>query len=145
VQNIENIACQKLNSAVYCPMIKTLNDIRSTHKLSDPKTVKTKLDLNYTKFPETACTIPAGTEVQVHFSEVNHGKIYFEYNGSLRVASVINAHKYFTGFRKCPSINSIQKMEWDRGGCMTCTGKFVEPDGTGSDGSPSWMLVIGII
>ena len=126
-------------------MIKTLNDIRPTHKLSAPKTVKTKVELKYSKFPETACTIPAGTELQVHFSEVNPGKIYFEYNGSLRVGTVYHAHKFFTGFSKPPSLNTLQKWEWDSGTCKTPTGHKVEPDGHGPDGSPAWMLVMGVI
>jgi hypothetical protein len=127
-------------------MIKTrINDIRTSHQLSAPKTVKNKVDLTYSKFPETACTIPAGTELEVHFSESRPGKLYFEYNGSVRVATVSNAHKFFTGFRKCPTINRIQRLEWDSGACMTCTGHKVEPDGHGPDGSPSWMLVLGVI
>ena len=127
-------------------MIKTrINDIRTSHQLSAPKTVKTRQDLVYSKFPETACTIPAGHELEIHFSETSPSKLYFEYNGSVRTARVSNAHKNFTGFRKAPSINSIQKLEWDSGACMTCTGHKVEPDGFGPDGSPSWMLVLGVI
>ena len=125
--------------------MKTLNDIRPDHKLSAGKTVKTKQPLTYSKIPETACVIPAGTELTVYFSEKRPDRIFFEYNGALRSATVVNAHIGFTGFRKCPSLNSIQKMESERGGCMTCTGKFVEPDGCGDDGSPSWMLALGLI
>jgi hypothetical protein len=127
-------------------MTKTrINDIRTSHQLSAPKTVKTRQELTYSKFPETACTIPAGTKLEVHFSEARPGKLYFEFNGSVRVATISNAYKNFTGFRKCPSLNSIQKMEWNDGACMTCTGHKVEPDGYGPDGSPSWMLVLGVI
>jgi hypothetical protein len=127
-------------------MTKTrINDIRTSHQLSIPKTVKTRQELVYSKFPETACTIPAGIELEVYFSEARPGKLYFEFNGSVRVATVSNAHKFFTGFRKCPSLNSIQKLEWEKGACMTPTGHKVEPDGFGPDGSPSWMLVLGVI
>lgn len=126
--------------------MKTLNDIRTEYKLSNnPKLVKTKQTLTYSKFPETACVIQPGTELAVYFSEVNPSRIYFEYNGALRVSSIINAHKYFTSFHKCPSINSIQKMESERGGCKTCLGSFVEMDGYDQFGAPSWMLTLGVI
>jgi len=126
-------------------MIKTLNDVRLAYKLSAPKTVKTKCDLTYAKIPETACTIPAGTELQVHFSETFSSKLFFEFNGALQSDYVVDAHKKFTGFSKCPSLRSIEKTENERGGCKTPTGYFVEPDGHGPDGSPSWGLVAGLI
>jgi hypothetical protein len=125
--------------------MKTLNDIRPTHKLSAPLTVKTKQLLTYSKFPETACVIPTGTDLQVHFSETRPDRIFFEYDGFLRVARVISAFKFFTKFRKCPSARSLEKTESERGGCMTCLGNFVEPDGYDQFGAPSWMLVIGVI
>lgn len=125
-------------------MIKTLNDIRSTHKLSAPKTVKTKVELKYSKFPETACTIPAGTELQVHFSETNPGKIYFEYNGSVRVGTVYHAHKFFTGFSKPPGDKALENMVMDSV-AKSATGGRCEPDGYSSDSAPSWLLVLGLI
>lgn len=45
---------------------------------------------------------------------------------------------------KAPSIKSLEA--WDaRGGCKTPTGKWTEPDGYGSDGSPSWLMAMGMI
>jgi hypothetical protein len=125
--------------------MKTLNDIRTEYKLSAPKSTRTKVALNFSKFPKTACVIPAGTELQVYFSEVRPNRFYFEYNGAIRTATIARAHKFFTGFRKCPRLRTVEKTESERGGCYTCTGKFVEPDGFGPDGSPSWLLVMGII
>ena len=125
--------------------MKTLNDIRNEYKLSAPKSTRTKAALNFSKFPETACVIPAGTELEVYFSEVRPSRFYFEYAGAIRTATIERAHKFFTGFRKCPSLNSIQKMESERGGCMTCLGNFTEPDGFGPSGEPSWMLALGLI
>jgi hypothetical protein len=53
-----------------------------------------------------------------------------------------NAHKYFGApFTKPPSIATLQK--WDAAGiARTVTGHKTEPDGTGPDGSPSWMLIL---
>jgi hypothetical protein len=43
-----------------------------------------------------------------------------------------------------PSFNTIEKWGMD-GICKTPTGKRVEPDGHGPDGSPSWLLALGLI
>jgi len=45
---------------------------------------------------------------------------------------------------KAPSMKSLERWNWD-GICKTPTGKRVEPDGYGPDGSPSWLLVFGLI
>ena len=50
----------------------------------------------------------------------------------------------FEGF-KAPSVKTMEKWEWDRGGCKTPVGTMVEPDGVDPDGWPSWMLIMGII
>ena len=43
-----------------------------------------------------------------------------------------------------PSLATLQAWEAD-GICETPTGYRVEPDGHGPDGSPSWLLALGII
>ena len=43
-----------------------------------------------------------------------------------------------------PSLSTLQAWEAD-GICETPTGYQVEPDGHGPDGSPSWLLALGII
>ena len=45
---------------------------------------------------------------------------------------------------KSPSVASLEKWSCDSV-CKSVTGKRVEPDGHGSDGSPSWLLVFGLI
>lgn len=45
---------------------------------------------------------------------------------------------------KAPSFNTLEKWGMD-GIAKTPTGKRVEPDGYGDDGSPSWLLVFGVI
>jgi hypothetical protein len=53
-------------------------------------------------------------------------------------------HKYITGFSKAPSISTMEKWS-DDGVAKSITGERVEPDGTGPDGAPSWMLALGYI
>ena len=55
-----------------------------------------------------------------------------------------NLGKYIKGFMKEPSLSTLKKWE-SEGYCKTVTGEIVEPDGIGSDGAPSWLLVLGYI
>lgn len=46
--------------------------------------------------------------------------------------------------RTIPSQATLER--WDADGiCETPTGERVEPDGTGRDGVPSWLVVLGMI
>lgn len=90
-------------------------------------------------------SIPAGTRVHVDFSPKLHSSnIFITIGDEVKISQVVNAHNWLRGFRKCPSINTLQKQD-SNGIVSTVTGKRVEPDGFSYDGSPSWMLVIGII
>lgn len=55
-----------------------------------------------------------------------------------------NLPHFFKGF-KAPSVKTMEKWDWDKGGCKTPAGTMVEPDGVDPDGWPSWMLIMGII
>jgi len=50
---------------------------------------------------------------------------------------------YVKGFKK-PSLQTMERW-MDDGIAKSITGKKCEPDGYGSDGSPSWLLVLGLI
>ena len=51
---------------------------------------------------------------------------------------------FLTKFKSEPSIKTM--FNWSNTGiARTITGKKCEPDGYGNDGSPSWMLVLGVI
>jgi hypothetical protein len=52
-------------------------------------------------------------------------------------------HKYFN-IAKCPTLNTMERWS-DDGVARSVLGKRVEPDGHDAYGSPSWMLVVGII
>ncbi len=109
------------------------------------KTVSLRRELSYQKH-EFPCVVPVGTYVTLYFSEKVPSRVYFDFGGHLRATRVVNASKTFSGgFTKEPSSKSMQKWEWEGGFCKTVTGHKTEPDGFGPDGSPSWMLALGLI
>ena len=110
------------------------------------KSVATRRELSYSKH-EFPCVVPVGTYLTLYFSEKVPSRIYFDYEGHLRCTRTANASKTFAGggFIKQPSTRTMEKWEWDGGFCKTVTGLKTEPDGWGYDGSPSWMLVLGLI
>lgn len=110
--------------------------------------VVTLRDLNYTK-SDKPTSIPAGTKLDLHFSDNLHFRAIFTHNGISRRLMVSNLHasvKATNGvkFHKMPSMNRLEKMSND-GVCTTVTGERVEPDGVAADGSASWLLVMGVI
>lgn len=46
--------------------------------------------------------------------------------------------------KKVPSMSSLARWG-DNGNCKSVMGEVVEPDGTDSYGSPSWLIVKGLI
>jgi len=52
--------------------------------------------------------------------------------------------KYVTGFDR-PSQSDLEGWVSDDGGCETVSGDWVEPDGWGPDGAPSWLLALRMI
>jgi hypothetical protein len=91
--------------------------------------------------------IPVGTNVNVIFKD--GGTVCELAGGSaggipvtmkLRCSSL---PRYFTKF-KAPSLKTMEKWSND-GVAKSMLGQVVEPDGYDSEGSPSWMLVAGII
>ena len=46
--------------------------------------------------------------------------------------------------KKQPSLSSLSRWE-SNGNCKSLLGETVEPDGTDSYGSPSWLLFLGLI
>jgi ribosomal protein L37E len=97
------------------------------------------------KFSSTV--IPEGTELVVFFSNKIHGKIFFRIIDDPKIFTVplSAAHKYLTGFNSPPSLKTLEKWTFDQAVVTTPTGKRVEADGVGPDGSPSWLLVMGMI
>ena len=96
-------------------------------------------------------SIPVGTNIDLSFHETRHNRAVFTHNGKKYALLVRNLYRTVkstdsphTSFYKEPSINKLEKMS-DDGICTTVTGDKVEPDGFGENGSPSWLLVMGLI
>ena len=117
-------------------------------KLSPPLRVTTKRDLNWNvKNPvdgKPAVTIPQGTQIEVHFSEVVPTRLFIKHGDRLLRIRLADAHKSVTGINKMPGLKTLEKYSNDSV-AKTPTGHRTEPDGYGPDGSPSWLLVMGLI
>lgn len=86
-------------------------------------------------------TIAANTVCGISFH--NNPVATLETNGrSIRVRCA-SLPKYFARF-KTPSLRTLEKA-MDEGICPSVTGARVEPDGYGPDGSPSWLIALGLI
>ena len=103
----------------------------------------TKADLNFSK---SGTVIQKGTTLEVFFDSKNNSRVYLDPPSvpSRRIIRLASAGKYLTGFNKIPTLTTLEKWN-DSGVCKTPTGHKVEPDGYGPDGSPSWLLVLGVI
>jgi len=66
-----------------------------------------------------------------------------DYHREPAVLSARRLESYVTGI-KTPSISTLERWSNDAV-ALTPTGKRVEPDGVATDGSPSWLLVLGYI
>jgi hypothetical protein len=83
--------------------------------------------------------IAVGTVCELSFTGENN---IVTVNGVYRL-SAGRLPRYFKKF-KAPSMKTLEKWS-DEGIAKSILGRRVEPDGYDSDGSPSWMLAIGII
>ena len=87
----------------------------------------------------------AGTPVHIDFCETRPGRIFVTVGETVYQTGLVNrANERFTGIGKPPGLRTLEKYNND-GIAKTVTGEKTEPDGYGSNGAPSWMLVIGII
>ena len=108
---------------------------------------QTKKDLTWTDKTtgQVVYSIPAGQHVHLWFSPKKHSnRAFIQHNGEVKVTRLENANSKFTKIIKAPSLRSLEKQDGD-GICKTVTGQRVEPDGFGCDGSPSWLLVLGLM
>ena len=94
---------------------------------------------------EVEFTIPTEMWVKVWFSPRKHSnRIFVEYGETVKVSRVENGSKWLKGFKKTPSFKSLEKQSYD-GVAKSVLGNRVEPDGFDQYGSPSWLLVAGVI
>ena len=88
---------------------------------------------------------PVGTVFELNWNREKHYSITFATNNGREVKlSTLRLHRYFN-VPKPPTLKTLEKWEFDSGTCKTVLGKKTEPDGTDEYGSPSWMLVMGVI
>lgn len=122
--------------------MKTFTERQTELKLNKLGVFTTKAGI---RFPKSGDTVPAGATVELHVSEQRPDRMYFRYaNDNPKTVQFQAAHKYFKGFGAPPTLRRLEKMGHD-GVVTTPTGHRTEPDGYGPDGSPSWMLVLGLI
>ena len=100
------------------------------------KTTTLKTDVRF----KDGTTFAAGTTVEISWEQ--DGKIHATIEGrSFNVSGrFLNKTKGF----KVPSMKTLERWA-DDCICKTITGKTVEPDGYGCDGSPSWLLALRMI
>ena len=125
-------------------MEKTIATETAALGLTPFKTCTTRRELVYSRsgIPET---IPVGTALALNWSTTEPGKVYFDYEGRMRGVRTEVMFNTFTGrFLKTPSVSTLERWS-NNGTCKTVTGQVTEPDGTGMDGSPSWLLILGMI
>lgn len=101
---------------------------------------KTKKELKWKDGTVTS----ANTPVHIDFSEKTAGRIYVTIGDVVYKTHLEKAHTGFTGLTKPPGVRTMEKWMSDAV-AKTVTGHRTEPDGYGVDGSPSWLLVVGII
>lgn len=104
-----------------------------------PVTVKKNITL------KDGTVIGAGTRGSLRFNEQSPRQAIVDFdtrpNTKLGVANLFD---YFgRPFMKVPSMSTLSRMA--DGLSKSVTGKTVEPDGYGPDGSPSWLLILGMI
>lgn len=88
--------------------------------------------------------IEQGTNVLVKFINDYMLELHVTNKDKKIIMKTIIAQYVLTKFRKEPSTEKL--FNWGNTGiAQSVTGKKCEPDGYGNDGSPSWMLVLGVI
>jgi hypothetical protein len=97
---------------------------------------------------KSGVTIPKGTPVEVKWLPEHDKGYYFAqivpegfdpYKTAIRTLFTV-----VSGFPKPPTMSTLDN--WVRNAkAKTPSGQSTEPDGWGNDGSPSWLLVMGLI
>ena len=90
--------------------------------------------------------LEVGEKGTLRFDEKNPrvAVIDFDTRPNTRLGSRLLESYFGRPFTKMPSMSALEKMSSDSI-AKSVTGKKVEPDGHGPDGSPSWLLVLGFI
>ena len=92
--------------------------------------------------------IPAGTKIEFVFVKKNssYGIKVIKMDSTVRSVPFLvgPSNQSISAIKPRPSMKTLEKYVSDSI-CATVTGKRTEPAGEGPDGSPSWLLVLGLI
>ena len=104
-----------------------------------PVTLKKKLSL------KDGTVIEAGEKGTLRFNEQTprQAVVDFDVRPNTRLGTRLLGDYFGRPFMKEPSMSALEDMS--DGIAKSVTGKKVEPDGYGPDGSPSWLLALGMI
>lgn len=62
-----------------------------------------------------------------------------------RLAKLAGLPEWARKTKSLPSLKTLERWHHEDGGCETPSGDMVEADGTGPDGAPSWLRLLGMI
>jgi hypothetical protein len=104
-----------------------------------PVTLKKKLSL------KDGTVIEAGEKGTLRFNEQTprQAVVDFDVRPNTKLGCRLLGDYFGRPFMKEPSMSALEDMS--DGIAKSVTGKKVEPDGYGPDGSPSWLLALGMI
>jgi len=86
--------------------------------------------------------VPVGTSCELQFQE--GASVCTVHAGSVKFRMQLTSLPFYFNKIKVPSLETAGK--WiDDGIARSILGKKVEPDGHDDEGSPSWLLVMGLI
>jgi hypothetical protein len=97
-----------------------------------------------TKEKKIIGTIPKGTSVNITIEQSTPYLMTVEANGVSIHTRSSNWNRYFKVNGKVPSDKTIEHWVCDSV-CKSLNGKSVEPDGWDTDGTPSWLLALGLM
>ena len=83
-------------------------------------------------------------KVALDFIEVTIAEGTEIHAGNILETNLTFKTRKFTTFFKPPTMKTLEKYSFDSV-AKSVTGKRCEPDGHGPDGSPSWLLALGMI
>ena len=89
--------------------------------------------------------LPEGKRFVIRWEETSIGprpRVIME--GTISEYSIAHSSAIKMMGKKAPSMSSLARWG-DNGNCKSVMGEVVEPDGTDSYGSPSWLIVKGLI
>ena len=113
--------------------------------LHSAKTASKKTTLSAELKLKDGTVYPKGSRAEVTFSERRPSMSEVEIDGRTIKLRTVSLHKYLRGFPKPPSMSALRRMDGDASGPTVTGVRGVEMDGYGPDGSPSWMLAMGLI